>query len=77
MKDRLFEDIKPIAITDKNKAELQQSNKSIPIRQRKGMFYTDEEKEKYIRESLAREMPGDIVKESPVKKLMKIFKGNK
>lgn len=57
MKDRLFEDVKPIAITDKNKEELQQSSKSIPVRQRKGMFYTDEEKESYIEESLERKLP--------------------
>ena len=63
MKDRLFEDVKPIKITDKNKEELMQSTKSIPIRQRKGMFYTDKEKENYIEESLKKKMPGDIVKQ--------------
>lgn len=69
LNDRLFEDIKPIKITDKNKEELMQSTKSIPVRQRKGMFYTDEEKENYIEESLKKKMPGDIVKQQIEKEL--------
>lgn len=69
LNDRLFEDVKPIKITDKNKEELMQSTKSIPVRQRKGMFYTDEEKENYIEESLKKKMPGDTVKQQIEKEL--------
>ena len=69
LNDRLFEDVKPIEITDKNKEELMQSTKSIPVRQRKGMFYTDEEKENYIEESLKKKMPGDTVKQQIEKEL--------
>ena len=69
LNDRLFKDIKPIKITDKNKEELMQSTKSIPVRQRKGMFYTDEEKENYIEESLKKKMPGDTVKQQIEKEL--------
>ena len=46
-----------------------QSTKSIPVRQRKGMFYTDEEKENYIEESLKKKMPGDTVKQQIEKEL--------
>lgn len=69
LNDRLFEDVKPIEITDKNKESLQKSSKSIPVRQRKGMFYTDEEKENYIEESIKKKMPGDTVKQQIEKEL--------
>lgn len=55
-KDLLFEDVKPIKITeDVRKKNVK--NPNLPVRQRLGMFYTDSEKEEYIKKSLKRKMP--------------------
>lgn len=54
-KDLLFEDVKPIKITeDVRKKNVK--NPNLPVRQRLSMFYTDSEKEEYIKKSLKRKM---------------------
>ena len=55
-KDLLFEDVKPIKITE-NVRKKAYKNTNLPVRQRLGMFYTDSEKEEYIKKSLKRKMP--------------------
>lgn len=55
-KDLLFEDVKPIKIT-KNVRKKAYKNTNLPVRQRLSMFYTDSEKEEYIKKSLKRKMP--------------------
>lgn len=58
----LFEDFKPIKITEEMRKDvLEHPNKYVncPPRIRMGLFYTDEEREKYIEESLRNPLPGD------------------
>lgn len=52
--DLLFEDIKPIKFEKINKNN---QNISGNIRLAKGMYYTDSEKEEYIKKSLERTLP--------------------
>ena len=58
----LFADFKPIKITEemrKDVLEHPEKNINCPPRIRMGKFYTDEEYERYIEESLNRTLPGD------------------
>lgn len=58
--DILFEDLKDIKITKKTKeGVLKHPEKyfNCDVRIQKGMFYTDEEKENYIEESLNKSLP--------------------
>ena len=67
----LYKNFKPIKVTEALREEilnnpLKYSNCESRIRM--GLFYTDDEKEKYIEESLERPLPGDKIK---CKKLIK------
>lgn len=58
----LFTDFKPVSITEKMKEDIKKNpGKYIdcPVRIREGKFYTDEELDRYIEESLKRPLPGD------------------
>jgi len=47
-------------ITEKNKKSIiKQNNNNSNYRIRKGLFYTEEQKQKYIEESLKRRLPGE------------------
>lgn len=67
----LFTDFKPVSITEKMKEDIKKNpGKYIdcPVRIREGKFYTDEELDKYIEESLKRPLPGDEKSKTFVKK---------
>ncbi len=58
--DILFEDLKDIKITKKIKEDVlkhPEKYSNCDVRIQKGMFYTDEEKENYIEESLNKSLP--------------------
>ena len=60
-KDIVFMDFKPIKITEEMRKDvLEHPEKYIncPPRIRMGKFYTDEEKEEYLKKSLKRPLPG-------------------
>lgn len=70
----LYKNFKPFKVTEALREEIlnnpmEYSNCESRIRM--GLFYTDDEKEKYIEESLNRPLPGDIPKS---KKLIKTKK---
>ena len=57
-KDYLFRDFpQKLEITEDTREKVINNPKGLPYRQRKGLFYTDTEKEKYIQRSLKRELP--------------------
>ena len=61
-KDMLFKDFKPIEITKKLKKDVLKNStkyRNCPSRIKMGLFYTDEEYEKYIQKSLKRPLPGE------------------
>jgi len=67
----LFTDFKPVSITEKMKEDIKKNpGKYIdcPVRIREGKFYTDEELDRYIEESLKRPLPGDEKPKTFVKK---------
>ena len=67
----LFTDFKPVSITEKMKEDIKKNPgkyTSCPVRIREGMFYTDEELDRYIEESLKRPLPGDEKPKTFVKK---------
>ena len=67
----LFTDFKPVSITEKMKEDIKKNpGKYIdcPVRIREGNFYTDEELDRYIEESLKRPLPGDEKPKTFVKK---------
>lgn len=58
--DVLFEDLPDIKVTKKTKEDVlkhPENYSNCDVRTRKGMFYTDEEKENYIEESLNKPLP--------------------
>lgn len=58
--DVLFEDLPDIKVTKKTKEDVlkhPEKYSNCDVRIRKGMFYTDEEKESYIEESLNKHLP--------------------
>ena len=58
--DILFQDFTNLKITQETKENvMKHSNYVFDVRTRMGKFYTDEEKQKYIEESLKRPLPGD------------------
>lgn len=60
-KDIIFMDFKPIKITEETRnyvIENPMKHLNCPPRIRMGKFYTDEEYERYIEESLNRPLPG-------------------
>ena len=70
-KDILFADFKPISITEKMREDvIKNPDKYIncPPRIRMGKFYTDEELDKYIEDSLKRPLPDLAGDKSFVKK---------
>lgn len=70
-KNILFVDVKPISITEAMKKDVSKHPEkyiNCPPRIRMGKFYTDEELEKYIEDSLNRHLPGDDMSKSLVKK---------
>ena len=67
----LFTDFKPVSITEKMKEDIKKNpGKYIdcPVRIIEGNFYTDEELDRYIEESLKRPLPGDEKPKTFVKK---------
>lgn len=60
--DILFEDIKPIKVTEETRQHVLDHPElyaSCPARIRNGQFYTDEEYEQHVEESLNRPLPGE------------------
>lgn len=67
----MSKDFKLFKVTEKLRKEIldnPEKYSDCSPRVRMGLFYTDEEKEKYIEESLERPLPGDKIK---CKKLIK------
>ena len=65
----MFEDLPDVKVTNKTKEDVlkhPEKYSNCDVRIRKGMFYTDEEKENYIEESLNKHLP------SQSKRLLKI-----
>ena len=66
-KDYLFRDFpQKLEITENTREKAINNPKGLPYRQRKGLFYTDAEKEKYIQRSLKRDLPNQ--EKPPIKK---------
>lgn len=66
-KDYLFRDFpQKLEITEDTHEKAIKNPKGLPYRQRKGLFYTDTEKEKYIQTSLERDLPGQ--EKAPIKR---------
>ena len=66
-KDYLFRDFpQKLEITEHTREKAINNPKGLTYRQRKGLFYTDTEKEKYIQRSLKRELPAQ--EKIPIKK---------
>lgn len=58
-KDYLFKDFpEKLEITEATRKSTKSNPKDLSYRQSKGLFYTDAKKEKYIQESLKRDLPG-------------------
>lgn len=70
-KDILFTDFPELKVTVESKKNIVKNSQKCGYRIASGMFRTDEEKEKYIKDSLERKLPGDKEK-NPV--LRKVFK---
>lgn len=66
----LFTDFKPVSITEAMKEDIKKNPgkyTGCPVRIREGMFYTDEELDKYIEDSLKRKLPDEKKSNSFVK----------
>ncbi len=60
-KDYLFKDFpKDLQVTKEMRDNIKKVKGNLPYRQKAGLFYTDEELEAYITNSLNRPLPGEV-----------------